>query len=309
MTKADDSSLDPIQRHAVEERARQLLNRASAWDVFPTPVADIVAAAKLTVAPTSLFDPARIVAYLQQKASDTAHKLKSAIAKVLGICDVEERVIHIDDTVVEAKQKFLTLHETGHHELPAHRKLFRWFQDCEKTLAPDIADLFEREANNFARFAIFQGDGYARQAADGAFGIKTPIKLAKTFGSSIYASAREYARTNHRACAVYILEPVEFVEGDGARAVVRRIECSPAFLRLFSCPPETEITLDHPLGPALPIHRKMTRGYSLPLRDRNGVSHDCIAEAFDTKWNVLILLYPVKALTATAIIVPGTYNG
>ena len=44
--------------------------------------------------------------------------------------------------------------------------LFRLFQDCEKTLDPGIADLFEREANNFARFALFQGDRYAGMAAD-----------------------------------------------------------------------------------------------------------------------------------------------
>jgi hypothetical protein len=64
------------------------------------------------------------------------------------------------------------------------------FQECEKTLAPEIADQFEREANNFARFALFQGDAYARCAADCALEIKTPMKLAKKCGASIYASAR-----------------------------------------------------------------------------------------------------------------------
>ena len=80
-------------------------------------------------------------------------------------------------------------------ELPTHRKIFRIFQDCEKTLEPEIADLFEREANNFARFVLFQGDGYRDIAADHALAIKTPIKLAEKFGASVYASCREYART------------------------------------------------------------------------------------------------------------------
>jgi len=99
--------------------------------------------------------------------------------------------------VHESKQNFLKLHEAGHHELPTHCKLYRIFQDCEKTLAPEIADLFEREANNFARFVLFQGDGYRDMAADQKFEIKTPMKLAGKFGASVYASCREFARTHH----------------------------------------------------------------------------------------------------------------
>jgi len=30
---------------------------------------------------------------------------------------------------------------------------------------------------------------------------------------------------------------------------------------------------------------------TLSLTDRNGDDHECVAEAFDTTWNVLILLY------------------
>lgn len=307
MIKTDDSSLDPDQRRAVEERARQLLDRAEAWGVFPTPVADIVAAAQLTVAPTSMFDPARIVSYLRQKAheaADAAIRLKSAISKVLGIYDSDERIIHIDDTVGGTKQNFLKLHETGHHEIPAHRKMFRLFQDCEKTLAPEIADLFEREANNFARYALFQGDTYAKQAADHPMAIKTPMRLAKNFGASQYASAREFARTHHRACVVYILQPIEFVVGKGATAAVRRIEPSMPFLQQFGRPTDTVIDLDHALGAVLPIGRKMTRPMSLSLPDLNGDDHECVAEAFDTKWNILILLYPVHALAKTTVILP-----
>jgi len=304
VTKPDDSSLDSAERRAVEERARKMLDRASAWNRFPTPVDDILAAAKLQVAASSVFDPAGIISYIRNRTADAARFLKSAISKVFGVYDADESVIHIDGTVVESKQNFLKLHETGHHELPTHRKLFRFFQDCEQTLAPEIADLFEREANNFARFTLFQGDAFARHAADCAFNIKTPIKLAKTFGASVYASTREFARTNHRACVVYVLEPIEYVTGTGAQAIVRRIEPSPSFATLFGRPADTVITLDHWLGPLLPVGRKMTKQTALSLRDRNGGRHDCVAEAFDTTYNVLILLYPTRALTASTVIFP-----
>ena len=213
MTKPDDSSLDADELRTIEKRARKLLDRASAWDRFPTPTEDILAAAHLKVAPDSMFDPARIIAFARTKTLGAVHLIKSAISKVLGLYDAGELVIHIDDKVNKSKQNFLTLHETGHHEIPAHSKIFRFFQDCKKTLSPETADLFDREANNFARFALFQGDTFAQFAADCTFGIKTPISLARKFGASVYASAREFARTNHQACVVYILEPIEYIEG------------------------------------------------------------------------------------------------
>jgi hypothetical protein len=252
-----------------------------------------------------MFDPARIVSYIRNKTVNAGQYLKSAISKVFGIYDADDRIIHIDDTVGKTKQNFLKLHETGHHEMPTHRKLFRFFQDCAKTLAPEIADLFEREANNFARFALFQGDGYARVAADCEMSIKTPMSLAKKFGASVYASAREFARKNHRACVVYVLEPIEFVEGTGAQAAVRRIEPSPSFEMQFGRPQDTVITLDHVLGPLLPLGRKMTQPTTLSITDRNGVDHECVGEAFDTTWNVLILMYPIGELTRSTIIMPA----
>ncbi len=306
MTRPNDSKLQLHELLAVEQRARALLDRACAWDRFPTPVEDILGAARLKVAPSGLFDPARILEFARNRAREAQNLLKSAISKVFGLYDSEEQVIHIDDTVLGSKQTFLKLHETGHHELPAHRKIFRFFQDCEKTLAADTADLYEREANNFARFCLFQGDAYARRASDCPFEIRTPIKLATAFGSSVYASAREFARTNARACVVYVLEPIEYVAGKGAQARVRRIEPSPSFRLQFGEPNDTCIDVDHMLGPLLPVGRRMTKPRSVGMRDLNGTLHDCVAEAFDTKWNVLILLYPVRALTASTIIMPGS---
>lgn len=298
MAKADDSSLDPEQLRVVQAAARRALDRASGWGVFPTPIADILEAAKIKVAPHSAFDPRRLVEYLIGKAERTASTLKSAISKAFAICDTTASLIHIDQTVRVSKQNFLKLHETGHHELPTHRKLFRFFEDCEKTLDPDIADLFEREANNFARFVLFQGNRYRDAAADCPFGIKTPIKLAATFGASIYASCREYARSNHRACAIYVLEPITDSAHSGPSATVRRIEVSASFAQQFGYPDDTVVTPHHSLWRVLPVGRKMTRPTAISMTDRNGQAYECFAEAFDTTFNVLILVYPVKALAA-----------
>lgn len=305
MIRADDSSLDPEQLRAVELRARNLLDRASGWGRYPTPVGDILSAANLRVADKQAFDPAGLIAFMAEKGRQAAALVKSALTKVFGIYDAGDQIIHIDGSVNGSKQTFLKLHEAGHHELPAHRRLFRFFQDCEKTLSPEIADLFEREANNFARFALFQGDGFAKIAAESELTVKVPMRLATKFGASVYASAREFARTNHRDCLVVVLNPIEYCPGVGIRAAVRRIEPSPSFRRKFSVPSADYITLDHVLGIALPSGRqRVVKPRSLALRDRNGDAHECLAEAFDTKRNIIILLYPIRALTTTAIIMP-----
>lgn len=308
MRKPDDSSLNIDDLIAVEARARSLLDRAAAWDRLPTPVDDIIAAANLRVAPKGMFDSASFLKFIKQKTVEAAKTLKSALSKVLGLYDANEQIIHIDDGVSASKQTFLKLHETGHHEMPTHKKVFQLFQDCEQTLAPDIADQFEREANNFARFALFQGNLYKNHAADMSMGIKTPMDLAKKFGASIYASAREFARTHHQACIVYILEPMIFIPGKGTIANVRRIEASIGFLNEFGSPTDIVIDTNHALGKLLPVGRRMTKPTLLVFRDKNGIDHECIGEAFDTTYNVLLLIYPVKALTSTSIAVPYSFN-
>jgi hypothetical protein len=303
VVRQNDSHLDPNELRAVEKRARALLNRASAWNRFPTPIEDILSAANLRVAPTNLFDPAQLLAYLQTKAAGVTAKLKSAVSKILGLYDSSENLIHIDETVAKTKQTFLKLHETGHHEIPYHRKLFNFFQDSESTLSPDVANLFEREANNFARFILFQDDNFSRMALDYEVGIKAPMALSKKFGASLYASTREYARTHPNPCLVYVLDPIELAPGCDSRAAVRRFEASPSFAYQFGLPADTEINIDHPLWNVIPFdNRRMTMPRSFQITDRNGGKHECLAESFKTPFNIFILIHTIKELTSKTVI-------
>ena len=294
MSRADDSSLSPADLQFVEKRAHELLDRADAWHTFPVPIDDILAAANVRVAPTSAFDPKAIAAYIRDRTAGAAISIKKAISKVLGLYDPSTSVIHVDESVVKPKQTFLKLHETAHHDLPIHRRSFGLFQDCDRTLAPEIADQFEREANNFARFVLFKGPTFAHQAADDPIGIKTPMKLAKEFGSSIYAALREYVRTSDRPCAAIILNPLAPASGEGREATVRRVEVSRTWATQFAHPSNKPITPRHPLWSTIPIGRKMTAPTSVFLRDRNGQPQMCLAEAFATPYNTFILLYSAK---------------
>ena len=179
MTRPDDSSLSPSEYAAVQKAARAVLDKTSAWGRFPTPISEVMDAAKLRVAPVSAFDPRAMERYLRE-AGHTAFKfLKKAIDKVLGVFDVHADTVHIDDTVHKHKQNFLKLHETGHKEIPHQRGLFKWIQDCAKTLSPEVADLFDREANHFASLVLFQDDTFAEMTADSPFGIETPLAWAR----------------------------------------------------------------------------------------------------------------------------------
>ena len=208
----------------------------------------------------------------------------------------------IDGSVVVEKQTFLKLHEIAHDEMPTHRKIFRFFQDCSKTLAPEIADQFEREANNFARYVLFKGNTFADRAADLAPEIKTPMTLAKKFGASIYASIREYARTNLNTCVLYVLDPTVSFGGDDMQVPVQRIVPSYPFIAQFGEPTDATITPDHFLWPVLMIGGRMKGPVSIMIRDKNGEPHECVAEAINTTYNLLVLIFTKKALNSRTII-------
>lgn len=298
--RPDDSSLSPGELLKVETSATSLLHRSDAWGTVPLPLEDVLAAAKLKVAPYSVFDPRSIKAYVAAKGIQVARTIKSAIGKIFGILDASEEIIHIDDSLTPGKQLFLTLHETGHFELPHQRKLFRFFEDSEQELEPSIADQFEREANNFARFVMFNGDAFKQRAADMPLSFASIKKLQSQFKTSMYASIREYARTHHKVCIVAALEPTEVRHPIGLCAPVRRVEVSRSYEQMFARPQTTLITPGHALWPLVPLGgRRVTRPTTFILTDLNGDQHEFIGEALDTTYNILLFACPKGAFRAT----------
>ncbi|QPB24562.1 ImmA/IrrE family metallo-endopeptidase [Rhizobium sp. 007] len=302
--KLDDSSLTPSEYAAIHRAATDLLNKASAWDRLPTPVPDLLGAATLRVAPMSAFDPRALLRHAREFGARAANLVKSAIEKVRGIFDVHEDLIHVDTTVAESKQNFLKLHEAGHKHIPHQSGLFKWIQDCDKSLSPDVSDQFEREANIFASVVLFQDGRFAEMAADSAFSIKVPLALSKKFGASAYASMREYVRRNDRACAVIVLNPVEICPVLGMRSELRRVELSPLFQKRFG-----ELKLpEHvdrlsPLAEFIPLAgRRMSRPGTLRLEDKNGDVVEFIAEGFGTPFNSFILIHATAELKKSIVV-------
>lgn len=289
--RKDDSSLSRAEREMVEAAARNLLERSDAWGVIPVPIEDLLSTANLRVAAYSVFDPRAIAAYALAQGKKAAALVKRAIGKIFGVLDAHEEIIHIDDTVLESRQRFLKLHETGHFQLPHQRKLFRFFEDSDKELDPNIADKFEREANNFARFALFNGSSYADRAADLPLAFSSVKKIHKTFKVSLYAGLREYTRTHRHVCIAMAIEKPTLCPTNGLSAEIRRAETSLAFEEQFGRPRLPFITKKHPFWRLVPIGRA-TKPTLVTLTDLNGGRHEFIGEALDTTFNILIFACP-----------------
>ncbi len=215
MKKDDCTVSDSILRN-IRKYADLTLRKANALNRFPTPVNDIVAAARLEISRENALDAVylgdlyRRLPNAFKLAPDT---LKRAIGKVLGVLDRKERVIYLDKSVHKKRQQFLSIHEVGHDILPWQRKTFAMLEDSDREIDPETHDLYERKANNFASEVMFQLDAFARIASDHRFGIRTVLDLSRDFGSSVYSAARRYVATrSQEACLLMVLEPPAYQE-------------------------------------------------------------------------------------------------
>ncbi len=299
MMKPDDSILDPYQLAQIRKHALTALQAANAIGRYPTPVADVMAEAKIIVSEEDVLRD-DFLTRMRRKAGTA---LKKALSKVLGLLDVKSRLVYIDRGLYILKQSFLKLHETAHAVLPWQRDIYCVIEDCEKTISPEMSEQFDREANVFASEVLFQIDDFTKRAGDEPFGIQIPIKLGKEYGASIYSSVRRYVSTHHRACAVLVINPPELVAGDGFVATLRRVVTSTEFDRIMGFPkwPET-VTPKDEIGAMIPPgKRKMSGARSISLIDTNGTMHECVAEAFKTPYQIFVLVHESSTLNRTIV--------
>lgn len=293
--KADDYSLDDQKRRLIRKHAETALRNADALGLVPTPIEQVLEAANLFVSE----EPVLELGFLTKLRKDAGSALRRALSKVLGVLDSAARIIYLDKTLHVVKRTFLKLHETAHAVLPWQSKAFIVAEDCAMTLAPEIAELFEREANAFASEVLFQLDSFSEEANDHAVGILVPVRLAKRYRASIYSSVRRYVTGSPRACMVLVLEPPEVCPIRGFMARFRRAVVSDEFRRVIgelSWP--DEFGPDDQIGAMVPIGgRRMSRPRELSLRGSNHKLYRCVAEAFTQGHQVFVLIHSVTTLT------------
>jgi hypothetical protein len=179
----------------------QLLRAASAYGRFPTPVEDLIGAAKLTQPEQSLLSDSLI----NSAPKHIREALTSIRLKVRALLDRKAREIHLHPEVERSGQKaFKQLHEVGHDILPWQRELA--YADDDSTLSWSTDRLFEQEANQAAAELLFQRETFTRVANDYEIGIASIIDLSQKFGSSIHAAFRRYIEVNGNSVAGLTLE-------------------------------------------------------------------------------------------------------
>lgn len=207
----------------VEHLVRNLLRRSKAWGRFPTPVDEIAVHSKLVVErrlDLRTVDPGFV--------SKNFGFLSSALDKILGLIDFRQRTIYLDQKMPESRKNFVKLHEVGHGVIP-WQNLTLGYGDDEKTIAPEVAEQFEREANFFASAALFQLELFDRELNKLPLAFGSVRALSQQFGASIHATARRYVERCPKRCALLVLEkPVE-----GFQVGVRNCFESPGFLAEF----------------------------------------------------------------------------
>ncbi len=290
--RKDDTVLPAHSQREVVRYADLLLRKASAVGRFPTPVDDLVRAAKLEVSRESALS--RIGLDGLYRRLPNALKLapdliKRAASKVLGLLDRPDRVIHLDPTLHPKRRPYITMHEVGHEFLPHQRSTFQILEDSDSELDPGTDDLFEREANVFASEVLFQGDLFTKEAADFAISIDVPVDLSRKYGTSVYATARRYVSTHYLPCALIVFDASRDAEGDPFLAL-RRVIMSPSFSRQFH---NLNLAEQWRRGTFFFDHRPRQK-FSLPIAvkivDTDGVGQMCTAEAFDTTHHILFLV-------------------
>jgi uncharacterized protein DUF955 len=296
MGKLDDSAVTTDSYRSICKHADRLLREASAYGQYPTPVADIITAAKLSVERDASLDSG----FLRKLYGSAKRAVKRALDKVVGLFDSRDGMIYLDLTLKRVKQRFVSLHETGHGYLPWQRDTYSFMEDGETNLDPEIQQQFEREASTFASEVLFQGVHFQEEARNLPFELKTPMHLGRKFGASNYAAFRRFVSHSHRICALLVFEQPIYELGRGYAFQLRRAVASPSFIAKFGQVEWSHVlyTQENALAGRLPV-RALNRIFTKRCRIASpisGCSESFYLEAFDSTYQVFALLIPETEL-------------
>ena len=273
----------------VTRYARMLLKHASIGDQLPTPVDDIVTCANLVVSQDITLSEEHVDFF-----THSIGVLKSALEKVIGMVDLRENIIYLDTTVLPQKRTFVKLHETGHKVLPWQRQAYLYLDD-ETTLAPDVREQFEREANCFAADVLFQIDRFDHDAHDLPLAIKSPLALSKRYGASAHATIRRYVERSRHTCAVLIIARVPELGTKEPLLRIKKVVQSTKFARKFEdLKWPTYLSTDWPFTELILRRCRFFEDGEIVLKDRDNNLTKCCFHIFDSSYTIFVFIYPLN---------------
>jgi Zn-dependent peptidase ImmA (M78 family) len=297
MMKTNDPILSHAQLKDIRAKADRLLREAGAYGSFPTPVANIMNAAKVHLDEQNSLD-SNMIHRLYRKATDV---IKHALDKVLGIFDVRANTIYYDHSIHKAKKPFLLLHETGHSYLDWQKATYAFLEDGKGNLEPEVSEAFECEANVFASEVLFQVDKFTTLAEDMPLALATPMSLAQKFGASIYSSVRRFATTTSRCCVILVLEPPLVTNGVAVFALRRPLPSKSFLLKYGDVVWQPDFSRLNFPSRALPHIGRSIQKVVKPAKIEITIAeekHRFTAEAFNSTQNVFLLLYPESQIVS-----------
>lgn len=267
----------------IKRIADQLLKSADAYGRFPTPVDDIVAAAKLSQAPDYVLDDKLInkaPLYLQKM-------LRSAQRKIQGLVDRRERVVHVAPEIEhEGKRRFVLLHETIHAATPHQQELL--YADDKETLSRSTNQLFEREANFGSAELLFQHELFAKDAKDLEISTATIWFLAQRYGASFHAALRRFAETHSAPVAAIVMGRTP-TPGNPPTWERQEVMATTSWTEQFGAPrwPRSMSALVYPFLAALE-HVELD---AIALPSMRGESIEVRVDTFQSPYNSFVLLW------------------
>jgi hypothetical protein len=277
----------------IEKISYEILKGSKSFDVFPTPIDQIVSYAELTV--NLGIDLSRIHPSYLSKATDV---LRRGIDKIQGILVWKEKQIYLDLSTHESKQKFVKLHEVGHNILTWQQKTYEVFGDDEYTLDASTREEFEAEANYFASATLFQQDRFSAEMDKLGLSLDSAIYLSKFFGASTHATLRRYVEYSQNRCALIVLK-----DCTSCGAKLRDKFQSKSFTKTFG---ELSIPLGidriYPFVQDYCCNRKFKKDGLVSLPTKNGLINFTY-HFFNNSYNAFVFLFPVgeKKSTSTRI--------
>ncbi|MDQ3631330.1 MAG: XRE family transcriptional regulator [Actinomycetota bacterium] len=194
-----DLPLQPAEVELIRQHALALIREAGAEGVFPTPLDDLMAVAKLVYA-------GEISLTLEEKRT-LRRVLGGALDRVLdslrGMLSFGSREIWLAEDLHPLQRRFVHAHEIGHHILPFHRQIA--YLDNLETMHRDLRNACEREANQASIEILAQGDRLRAMGDDSTFGRELIEQLSARTGISLQATARRLSEESKRLVCTVIL--------------------------------------------------------------------------------------------------------
>lgn len=233
--------LDTFTQREIENISMDILKQSKSKDVLPTPVDQIVRFSDLVIdEKINLSDLNRSL--LSRLGDALLANLDNATKQIRGLLDRSEKTIYLDLSMLSQRQSFVKLHETGHGVLPWQKATMHCIDD-DDTLAPEVREAFEDEANYFASTTLFQHDRFNHEMDKLELSLKGGMLLATKFGSSKHAALRRMVEQSSKRCALLVLNRYSGFLSDGLECTKKNLFHSKKFTAEFG-----ELSIPEKLG-------------------------------------------------------------